>query len=373
MCSDRNKNYYEHHGVFNGRRHYYQVSAVMANGHETRIGLPGGVPSTPLRGCPAGQASCGGVCVNLENDAANCGYCGDICRSGETCSAGLCRSSAGPVSAAACPQPDSMTQCGISCLELLWDESNCGVCGNRCGAGQVCEVGYCVPSNDGVCPAPAPGDGPLERCNSKSLCVYTSIDRNNCGFCGNVCPSNKVCEQGSCVEVNCPADEPIYCPAQVLRSGGGTFYVRYEGHCANTFNSDTDCGACGNPCYNGTSCYNGTCQASQCPAGNTMCPSGCSTLVDNQNCGACGKACAVNERCEGDYDLFNVRCVAAAKPAPAPAPTPAPAPAPVSCQAGLTLCGGSCVNTYSDRNNCGACGNICPATSPGCVGKCIVL
>jgi hypothetical protein len=60
---------------------------------------------------------------------------------------------------------------------------------------------------------------------------------------------------------------------------------------------------------------------------------------DNLNCGACGNACTAGEACS------NGACS-------------------VSCQPGLTLCGGdsaplSCVNEQSDNLNCGACGAAC--------------
>jgi hypothetical protein len=37
----------------------------------------------------------------------------------------------------------------------------------------------------------------------------------------------------------------------------------------------------------------------------------------------------------------------------------------VQCYAGLSLCGGQCVNTKTDQNNCGKCGTKCGLL--GCV------
>lgn len=39
--------------------------------------------------CPGAQALCGGACTRIDVDSANCGNCGNVCRSG-TCVAGLC-------------------------------------------------------------------------------------------------------------------------------------------------------------------------------------------------------------------------------------------------------------------------------------------
>ena len=33
----------------------------------------------------------------------------------------------------------------------------------------------------------------------------------------------------------------------------------------------------------------------------------------------------------------------------------------LSCQSGLTKCGGLCVNTKTDEDHCGKCNNACPA------------
>jgi len=42
-----------------------------------------------------------------------------------------------------------------------------------------------------------------------------------------------------------------------------------------------------------------------------------------------------------------------------------------SCSSGQTLCDGSCIDTQSDSQNCGACGNVCNTSEPCSVGKCL--
>jgi hypothetical protein len=44
------------------------------------------------------------------------------------------------------------------------------------------------------------------------------------------------------------------------------------------------------------------------------------------------------------------------------------------CPTGQTDCAGTCVGLMTDSNNCGSCGNICPSTTPSCVGGvCTIL
>ena len=38
-----------------------------------------------------------------------------------------------------------------------------------------------------------------------------------------------------------------------------------------------------------------------------------------------------------------------------------------------TICGGVCVDTSSDGNNCGACGNVCSMVLTCCNGGCVDL
>ncbi|CAM2802991.1 Stigma-specific protein, Stig1 [Legionella steigerwaltii] len=41
------------------------------------------------------------------------------------------------------------------------------------------------------------------------------------------------------------------------------------------------------------------------------------------------------------------------------------------CQTGTIACNGSCVNTQTDNNNCGACGNVCSTGSTCSSGQCV--
>jgi len=43
--------------------------------------------------CPVDQTFCAGRCLTTATDLANCGRCGGVCRSGESCVAGMCRAS----------------------------------------------------------------------------------------------------------------------------------------------------------------------------------------------------------------------------------------------------------------------------------------
>jgi hypothetical protein len=40
--------------------------------------------------CTGGTFCCSTGCKNLDNDAANCGVCGKVCATGQTCTAGVC-------------------------------------------------------------------------------------------------------------------------------------------------------------------------------------------------------------------------------------------------------------------------------------------
>ena len=95
--------------------------------------------------CPAGQTECSGTCQDLQTDEMNCGGCGNVCASGQTCEQGQC-------SAPPPPCPTGQTLCNGTCVDTQSNASHCGACGTVCPSG-TCTAGQCVPVNtcmDGV-------------------------------------------------------------------------------------------------------------------------------------------------------------------------------------------------------------------------------
>jgi hypothetical protein len=87
-------------------------------------------------GCstPPPCSDCGGMCVNLQSDSANCGACGRVCAAGLRCEQGQC--------AATC----SGLMCGDTCVDAMNDPGNCGACGFVCDAAHAqaaCVAGKC--------------------------------------------------------------------------------------------------------------------------------------------------------------------------------------------------------------------------------------
>lgn len=140
-------------------------------------------------GCGEGLTDCGGSCVDLSADMANCGACGAICESslvGVACIAGECVRTSCP---AALP-----LQCGETaedCVDPMTDPTNCGGCGIVCG-------GECI---GGLCGAFECGSGNIV-CGG--FCANPSVDPNNCGGCGIVCGDGLTCFEGVC---DCPGGQ----------------------------------------------------------------------------------------------------------------------------------------------------------------------
>jgi len=109
--------------------------------------------------CGPGFTNCGGECVDLQTDRNNCGACGQACLLTWNCDRGTCRQ---PVIAPTSDCADQgLADCGGVCVDLLADPANCGECGRVCESG-LCTGGACVPVNP--CP---PGQTPCgNRCEA---------------------------------------------------------------------------------------------------------------------------------------------------------------------------------------------------------------
>ncbi|HEY1956763.1 MAG TPA: hypothetical protein VGH28_14185 [Polyangiaceae bacterium] len=97
-------------------------------------------PATEDGGCSVPNLVCGGVCIAVGSDPANCGACGNACIGDDsTCVGGQC----------ACGSP-GMDYCdGAGCMDITSDFNNCGFCGNACDPNndQACSNGVCVPND----------------------------------------------------------------------------------------------------------------------------------------------------------------------------------------------------------------------------------
>jgi hypothetical protein len=145
-------------------------------------------------------------------------------------------------------------------------------------------------------------------------CRNVATDNANCGRCGQACGSTQVCQGGSCV-----------CSAGLMMCGGSCV-----GQTAQS------CGASCTVCPAGQSCTNGTCGS--CSAPMIMCADGACVAANGDgsilHCGGC-------TACTGGTACVNNAC---------------------ACAAGLTMCGGSCVDTKVTNAHCGNCNTPCNGT-----------
>ncbi len=134
--------------------------------------------------CPSGKTQCGNTCVDLYNDQNNCGACGTVCPSAQTCAQGIC----------VCPTAGQLDYCPASniCTNLDSDVTNCGTCGHTLPVTRDLQspAGCICPHTDAIL-------------HLRQLCTDINNDPNNCGGCGNICSdcqtrTRLACNQGVC-------------------------------------------------------------------------------------------------------------------------------------------------------------------------------
>lgn len=156
--------------------------------------------------CPVGDTDCGGRCVSLLTDPANCGACGvAVGLPLEVCAAGTAACAAG------------IETCGGACTDLARDPLHCGGCDVACDAGAFCATAGGTTSCTGQCP-----DG-FSVC--AGACVDFLADRFHCGACGNACEAGQACRDGACrsdLQVACYAtQEVVPVTADLALAGAG--------------------------------------------------------------------------------------------------------------------------------------------------------
>lgn len=324
--------------------------------------------------CPSSAFRCD---VNLLTDPFNCGECGNQCP-GTARGNGEFQCVGGQCILGCFPKRGYLDCDGIpdnGCETASTTNDNCGGCGIQCldpakpcielVQGPTCGC----PGNKIPCPDPATG---------KLTCVDAEADDDNCGTCGNACdpagdgtpPAANTrwgCLGGKCDQPKC---EPTFLDCDK---------DRFNGCETNAFSTD-NCGACGNACPSGLECKGDRLMMPMCacPGEQVYCSmawidlgdtridlAGTCTSLDSdpEHCGGCNHSCPSPGGAPAAFGVST--CIAGMCAA--------------ECKVGRADCNGNpadyCeVNTDSDPRNCGGCGVTCDGIAgQACVrGQCVV-
>ncbi len=229
--------------------------------------------------CGANEEQCGAICTSVKTDSENCGKCDSKCPSGQVCVSGACATS--------CPNGD--TVCGpdggggASCVNTKSDNSSCGKCGRVCPSGQVCFQGGC----GSTCGGNTSGQTLCGADGGSPYCAPLQTDNQNCGKCGVKCGANEVCSNGAC-QSSCDMSQTL------CGTDGGTPYCANvqtdNGNCGNCGIKCTGLQSCTmGVCIDG--CAWNQLKCTQADGGPPYCVD---YLTDNKNCGACNVVCPMN-------------------------------------------------------------------------------
>ena len=189
---------------------------------------------------------------------------------------------------------------------------------------------------------------PMQDCDG--YCADLRTDELFCGSCdATPCDAfNELCCDGTCTNIctdtHCGAcDRPLQPGEKCCRP-----------QCTPTkLGTPDNCADCGHQCKNGRSCVNGDCR---CPTGSRNC---CATPPCTNPCCPDGRDCCNGQCCPEGYRCCGGHCCPAVADCCNGQCCPAGAPA---------CCGGTCVDTGSNVQHCGACNNPCRGGT-SCVGN----
>ncbi|NMB74434.1 MAG: S8 family serine peptidase [Myxococcales bacterium] len=371
-----------------------------------------------VAGCESGWFDCNndfadGCESNPLIDPQNCGLtgcgnptCGPVPHGSGGCAGGQCT-----VGTCEAGWGDCDGNVGNGCeRDVTADVQNCGTCGNVCNlphaTGHSCIDGVCYPSTcqdsaeDVQSPHPYPHNynntWTITRPGASVMSVHFSMlnvernwdfvrvldgnDSEIATYTGQYEPFWSPNVPGSTVKVNFTSDSSVAYDGftiDMVRACLGACEAGYgdcdglpANGCEASVQSDVDnCGGCGVVCgypHMDSQCVGGTCQpGTSCLAGWGDCDgvatNGCETDLTSsaQHCSACGSACTYDHASgvcnNGTCELGN-------------------------CASGYANCNDSpsdgCeVQTSTDPQNCGSCGNVCTLdhASAGCAaGECRV-
>jgi hypothetical protein len=194
---------------------------------------------------------CGSSCVDTTTDGRNCGGCGKLVGSNQTCVGGK------PICGAGFANCDSNP---LDCeVDVRSSAAHCGGCSTPCKVGAVCSGGICA-------------------CAPKTP--------NDCGTACQQCCSNTQCSDGnSCTSDTCSAG---VC-TNTAGCGGGA-------HCCAGQGCFECCGD--GDCASGTVCSANRCVSLTCAAPLVLCGLRCVDVeTDSGNCSGCGNSCGPGRTC----------------------------------------------------------------------------
>ncbi|MEM9192695.1 MAG: hypothetical protein AAGF12_26210 [Myxococcota bacterium] len=281
-----------------------------------------------MRRSQAGTGSRGrGTAVLWALGALAVGAFGLGCASSDRGTGGGSDSSVQDGSTSGCGMCSTFQECCNNvCTPITNDRNNCGGCGITCLPSEECQSTTCVPSCDPACPAGTECRG--------GTCQAVG------GECNPTCPPQQNCCGGTCVNRAVPPGTNGVSDPSFLNCGGCGFNcdAQRATACVAEAGGQPQC-KCGDfpQCLEGEECTtdNGT---SRCTNVST----------DKNNCGMVGNVCPGEEICVAG----NCSCGNLGMP----------------CAMGESCCGGTCIDTSNDPENCGACGETCGPNGPSCVG-----